>query len=373
MPIAPLVPPPLGVKAASVIVIDDASGKVLWSRDPDTPRYPASTTKIMTGLLLAERTKPGEIVVAPPGVKGVTPSIMNLKPGEKLSANDLLAGMMLRSANDGCVAAAVHVSGSVPAFVELMNVKARELGLLRTHFRNPNGLPNSYHVSTARDLATLGRFALRNERFAAIVRMPSKKIARSIVARDTLMTNRNRWLKKDPTAIGIKTGWTTASRNTYVGAVQRDFRMVDAILRTEGWVDDHAALVKWAYANWTAGRVYKAGEIVGETLAEGGASPVPVTPMENATIVRAKVAPEAIATIEIPAGLAAPVAKGTRVGTFVLTDAEGFRREVPLLAAETVERSTVATARSWWPGGLLLGGVALASRRRRRTGRKKVR
>src|SRR5688500_11981006 len=101
------------VTAKSAIIIDADSGKVLWERAADTPRYPASTTKIMTAMLLLERCPPGEMVKAPPGVVHVKPSTMNLKPGEKVPAQDMLYALMLRSANDGAHAVAAHVGGSI--------------------------------------------------------------------------------------------------------------------------------------------------------------------------------------------------------------------------------------------------------------------
>jgi D-alanyl-D-alanine carboxypeptidase len=102
-------------------VIEAETGKVLWSKDPDTPRFPASTTKIMTGLLLLERCKPDDIIVAPPDVENVKEASMHLKPGEQVKAKDMIYALMLRSANDGCYAVACHIGGSVEGFAQIMN------------------------------------------------------------------------------------------------------------------------------------------------------------------------------------------------------------------------------------------------------------
>jgi len=125
------------------------------SKNADIPRYPASTTKVMTGLLLAENTLPEDTIVAPSDVDAITGSKMHLKPGEKVSAGDMLYALMLRSANDGCYAVALHISGSVPAFAKLMNQRAQELGCTHTHFHNPNGLNDTQHLTTAHDLAMI--------------------------------------------------------------------------------------------------------------------------------------------------------------------------------------------------------------------------
>lgn len=357
-------PPPQGVQAASVLVVDDGSGKVLFARNADTPRFPASTTKIMTGLLLAERLKPGDIVTAPKGIEKIEPSKMGLKSGERLSAKALLTGIMLRSANDGCVVAAKRMGGSIPGFAKLMNARARELGCLDTNFVTPNGLHDSRHVTTARDLVTMGRAAMRNPFFAEIVGTRKAVIERSINQREKVLYNRNRWLQKDPTAEGIKTGWTTPARNTYVGAVRRSFRMVDAILRTESYMDDHKALVDWTYDTYTKGRAFPAGEAMGEYEVADGATTVSVAPTEEAYLPRAFQDPEA--TVEVRVTATAPISVGQTIGVLILTDASGFERTVPVVALTETPVSWSARARtgSPWLGGLLVGGLLI----RRRTG-----
>src|SRR5580704_7917858 len=157
--------PNLDVTAPSAIVISAETGQVLWSKDADTPRYPASTTKIMTALLLIERCKPDEIITAPKGIKTVGESSMHLEEGEQITAHDMLYALLLRSANDGCVAVADHISGSVPAFVAMMNARALELGCTHTHFDNPNGLNDTKHWTTAHDLALIAREAMTHPEF----------------------------------------------------------------------------------------------------------------------------------------------------------------------------------------------------------------
>ena len=129
----------LDVSAKTAIVIDASSGKVLWSKNPESSMYPASTTKIMTGLLLVEHCKPNDIITAPYDIETIKEASMHLKPGERVTAHDMLYAIMLRSANDGCYAIAKHISGSVEAFAKLMNERARQVGCSNTHFVNPNG------------------------------------------------------------------------------------------------------------------------------------------------------------------------------------------------------------------------------------------
>ncbi len=263
--------PALDLSAKSALIMDADSGIVIWSKDADTPRPPASTTKVMTGLLLLERTLPTDMVVAPKDVGQVKESSMNLKPGEKLSSLDLLYGIMLRSANDGCYAAAVHIAGSVPKFAELMNARAKQIGCRTASFKNPHGLTQAGHVLSARDLALIGREAMKFKTFREVVKSRTHPIVRSINQGDKLMVNRNRYLRKDPTADGIKTGFTTPARQCYVGsATRKGYRLITVILKSEGYRKDHAAMLDWGYKNFSPFTWYDKDALVSEPeLADG--------------------------------------------------------------------------------------------------------
>src|SRR5688572_28414556 len=157
------------VSALSAIIVDERTGKVLWSKNPDAPRYPASTTKIMTAMLLIELCRPNEFITAPADVEKVTEASLNLKPGEKISVKDMVYALMIRSANDGAYSVARHISGSVESFAELMNSRAFELGCTGTSLKNPHGLNNKDHVTTARDLAIMARAAMKYPEFRQAV------------------------------------------------------------------------------------------------------------------------------------------------------------------------------------------------------------
>ncbi len=241
------------VKAESAIILDAHSGKVLWSKNPDLALFPASTTKIMTALLLIERCGLDEVITAPADIETVKEASLHLKPGEQLKVRDMLYAILLRSANDACYAVAVHVGGSAPKFVEMMNTRAQAIGCTGTHFHNPNGLMDKEHKTTARDLALMGREAMKNPTFSGIVGQYKKQISRSVNWQDTIMVNHNKLLRADRTIDGIKTGYTKPAGNCFVGSCTRNgVRLITALLKSNraSWQNDQEALVRWGFANF---------------------------------------------------------------------------------------------------------------------------
>jgi D-alanyl-D-alanine carboxypeptidase (penicillin-binding protein 5/6) len=249
------------LSAKSAIVIDAVSGKILWAKDADALRYPASTTKIMTGMLLLEHCKADDIIVAPLDVTKVREASMHLKPGERVAAHDMLYALMLRSANDGCYAVARHISGSVEAFSKLMNWRAKEIGCTHTHFDNPNGLNDPIHYTTAHDLALMGREAMKYPAFRQAVRTYKYEIQRSSDSRDRLMVNHDKYLLKDPSADGIKTGYTVPAGHCFVGSCSRNgFHVITVVMKSDHWQLDHQALLHWAFGKFQLKDRFSAGK-----------------------------------------------------------------------------------------------------------------
>jgi D-alanyl-D-alanine carboxypeptidase (penicillin-binding protein 5/6) len=334
------------ISAQSAIIIDAGSGKVLWEKDADTPRFPASTTKIMTGLLLIEHCLPSDIITAPADIEKVKESSMHLKPFEQVTAENMLYAMMLRSANDGCYATAIHIAGSVPAFAQMMNERARQIGCTHTNFHNPNGLNDPLHTTSARDLALIAREAMKYETFRNVVRTKKKTISRSINWKDTNMVSRNKWLMKDPTADGIKTGYTIPAGHCYVGSATRNgFRVITAILKSANWQQDHKQLLDWAFAKFEKQQEVKAGEIVGKIPVSGGTSAeVEVAAKNDAYAVGLKgdtYVERVMETTQAPA----PIKEGDTVGALIFRDKGGFEQRVPLVARESVSMSPITAVK----------------------------
>ncbi|MBN9501832.1 MAG: hypothetical protein BGO01_06495 [Armatimonadetes bacterium 55-13] len=352
------------VSAKSAIIIDADSGKVLWEKDADTPRYPASTTKIMTAMLLIERCLPTDVIVAPKNIEEVKEASLHLKPGEKISVKDMLYALMLRSANDGCVAVAEHISGSVQAFAKLMNDRAKELGCTHTNFNNPNGLNDPKHTISARDLATIARQAMKYDQFRAVVKTQKVTIERSSDSKDLLLTNHNKWLAKDATADGIKTGWTIPAGRCYVGSATRNgYRVITVVLKSEDWQVDHQNMLNWAFKNYDRTLYAKKGDTIAKApIASGSLKEIPAKIKNEVFHIARKGTepPVAIKTDYVP-NLTAPITSGQEIGTVTLTDGTGWEVKSPLLAGADVAYVAASSGTTTTKAGFgILGGALLA-------------
>ena len=205
------------VQARSGILIERQSGKVLWKKNPDLRLAPASCTKIMTALLILERYKDlGRYVRVPSAATEHQTVAVGLMPGDHITVQQALRALLIKSANDAAITLAYAVGGNEPGFVALMNQRAKQLGLTNTHFVNSRGTPKPGHYSSARDLARLGRYAMRDARFRAIVSTKTTVI-RWPPSHAVSVTSHNRLLDY-PWGNGIKTGATQQSKMVLVGS-----------------------------------------------------------------------------------------------------------------------------------------------------------
>lgn len=216
---APAEGPFPGGAAAYLVQVD---GRTLWSRDADRALPPASLTKIMTALVFIESGKPLDgVVTVSARAQRAGGSRLGLKAGERMRAGDALAATLLRSANDACLALAEHVAGDKAGFVALMNRRARDLGLARTHFTNPCGHDEAWHRSSARDLMVLAEAAMALPLFAELVKTVDLRIA-TLDGRRFEVENKNELVGRYPGAIGIKSGFTPRAGKCLVALARRD-------------------------------------------------------------------------------------------------------------------------------------------------------
>lgn len=239
---------PENVSAVSAIVIEADTGTSLWEKNADEHRAMASTTKIMTALLTIEAGDLDREFTVDPLAILVEGTSMGLREGDRVSRRDLLYGILLPSGNDAANAAAVSVSGSISSFVKLMNSRAKELGLSDTQFVTPSGLDAQGHYTTARDLAKLTAFAMKNEVFREVVACKSAEVEFGNPPYKRTLYNSNKMLKRYDGAIGVKTGFTDNARRCLVSAAERDGVTLIAVTLNAGddW-NDHTKMLDYGF------------------------------------------------------------------------------------------------------------------------------
>lgn len=231
------------LSARSAIIIDAKSGEILYSQAPDLPGQPASTLKVLTGLLAINSLKGTEMVEVSHRAALMPSSKVNLQPGKNYRANDLINAVLLASANDASVALAEKIAGSENDFARLMTAKARTLGATNTECKTASGLTAPGQKSTARDLATIFRSAMQERAFAERMAMITCKTSDGKVLR-----NHNKALWRMDCAEGGKTGYTQAARQTYVGKFSRDDKdLIVALLGSETMWKDIRNLVNYGF------------------------------------------------------------------------------------------------------------------------------
>ena len=354
------------VTAKAALLMDAETGDILFEKSANAVRQPASTTKIMTALLALEKIPAGTMITAPPNIGKVGGSSMNLKPGETLTREDALFGLMLRSGNDMAHALAVHISGSESAFAKLMNERAKQIGCKSTNFQNPHGLPNDKHLTTAYDLALIAREAMKNDFFRRIVATPKWFVMRSHNQKDLMIENNNRLLLEDAFLEGVKTGYTRAAGRCFVGSRnENNLRLISVVLGSDSWTDDTKTLFNWGYeAVELRGRFAK-GDAIGSVEVIGGMEPSARVGFRDAADVYAARG----STWQVVYGKhEAPVAVDDPAGVLRYYDGYGNQVELPLVFIEDVAQKPLAMAlagdwRSWaWLG---FGALCVAAVRRR--------
>lgn len=238
------------VSATAVLVKDLDLDFLFFVKDPDKRVPIASTTKIMTAMIALDYYKPDDILIVPKSAlkEGST---MELQEGEKLSVRSLLYGLLLNSGNDAAYTLAANYPGGVPAFVQAMNSKANNLGLLNTHFENPAGFDNPNHYSSVVDLAKMASVAIENPLLSRI--FATKEATVSSVDNNVIhsLKNLNKLLGM-PGVIGIKTGTTPIAKENLVGLVQRDgHKILTVVLGSDDRFGETESLLDWSYKNFT--------------------------------------------------------------------------------------------------------------------------
>ncbi len=331
------------ISAQRAILVDASTGRVLYEKNADEKSLIASTTKIMTALVVCEQCNVLDRMRIPKEAVGVEGSSMYLKEGEVLTIQDLLYGLMLHSGNDAAVALAIYCGGTVEGFAELMNDEARRLGLTGTHFANPNGLDHPDHYSTARDLAVLTAHAMENPIFAKTVS------TKTITVGNRCLTNHNKLLWQIPGAEGVKTGFTKAAGRILVSSAKRNGRRLIAVTihDPDDW-KDHSALMEDGFSRYQQKTVVLAGTVLGSRTVFGGQSQqVELIAAEDFSYALTQdEQPELV--LSGPEFVYAPVAQNASAGTAYICLAGKPVGKVNLIYGSTVEQQEAPQRRHIW-------------------------
>ena len=248
--------------ARGMCTIEVSSGRVLYEKNADAQLPMASTTKIVTAITVLENCDDLEqIVKVNDRAIGIEGTSIYLQKGEELTVRELLLGMMLRSGNDASMALALHISPTREEFNEKMNEVARKAGATNSSFKNPHGLDEEGHYTTARDLALISAYAMRNPQFAEIAASKSAKI--NGVEYPRVLKNKNRLLSSMKTCVGVKTGFTKKAGRCYVGALtQNNMTVVCVVLNCGPMFEEAAALMEQATREFTMQRILTADDFI---------------------------------------------------------------------------------------------------------------
>jgi D-alanyl-D-alanine carboxypeptidase (penicillin-binding protein 5/6) len=353
-------PQPPEVAAKAYLLIDVTANQILAAKDPDMAVEPASLTKLMTAYLVFDALKSRKI-----DLKQTLPvserawkmpgSRMFLDPKMRVPVEDLIKGMVVQSGNDATVALAEGVGGSVERFVQMMNDQTRVLGMKNTTYRNPEGLNESGHTTTARDLGMLATRLMRDfPEYVPYYAIKKYRYEGTPAANDS---NRNLLMFRDATVDGLSTGQTKAAGYCLVATAKRDFpnvgarRLMSVVLGADSEnarANESQKLLNWGYSAFDAVKLFDAGQPVLSPSVWQGKTPVVKLGSFQPLVVAIPSGAAAQIKTEVarPDPLVAPFAKGQRVGSLKVLRADQLLFEVPLVALEPVEQAGVL-GRAW--------------------------
>ncbi len=340
--------PVQAISAEKAIVLDAVTGRTLYEKNPDQQALIASTTKIMTALVICEQCNVLDRMRIPKEAVGIEGSSMYLREGEILTIQELLYGLMLHSGNDAAVALAIYCGGTVEGFAQLMNDKAHKLGLTQTHFENPNGLDSPGHYSTARDMAKLAAYAMKNPIFAKTVS------TKTVTVGNRSLRNHNKLLWSLQGADGVKTGFTKAAGRILISSATRQGRRLIAVTMNDpnDW-KDHTTLLEDGFSRYHVCSIVEKGDCLGTREVAGGDFGY-VQLIADADFSYSLTDGEKPEIVIKGSGFVyAPVVKGQSAGSaYICIDGNAVGR-IPLIFGETVEQERQEEPGFWerfWGG-----------------------
>lgn len=307
--------------SSSEIVMDVNTNRVLYSKNADDKKFMASTTKILTAIVIIESSNIDDQVEITGKTIGIEGSSIYLEKGEILTVKDLLYGLMLRSGNDCAETLAVYKSGSIDDFAELMNNKAKEIGANNSHFVNPHGLHDDNHYTTAYDLALISCYAMKNPIFKEIVSTKKTIIPFSTKNTKRVLINKNKMLSEFDGATGIKTGFTKKAGRCLVSSCFRDgMELVSVVLNCPPMFERSKELLNDAFNKYSTYKLVESDDVVDFVAVENSIEKCPIY-LKNDLILPLSDYEKNNYTIEyeIPEVLLLPIKKDEEIGKIKIT------------------------------------------------------
>lgn len=353
------------ISAPSVILMDYASGKILYEKNANQRMYPASTTKLMTAILTLENCELSDIATVSYNAIMTVPSgytNANLHVDEELTIEQLLHILLIPSANDAANVLAEHIAGSVESFSTMMNTKALELGCKDTHFVNPSGIHDENHYSTAYDLALIGKYAMKfdiikeivtKETYTLPITNKHDKTDRIFATTNRLVLNKSKNTDYYEYATGLKTGYTLASKNCIVASAKKDnMELICVILGCEKGTANHAenkfsqskTLFEYGFSHYAYKNLTKANElfkVISPKHASKENSNLDVLYENdiNAFITANDLTTDFTPTVTLDEKIKAPISKGSVVGN-IRYEIEGITYQTNLIAGQDIQVNT---------------------------------
>lgn len=340
--------PAIVTTAESAVLMDYATGKVLFEKNADKELPPASVTKVMTLLVALDALEQGKVkltdkISTSENAANMGGSQIYLEPGEEMSMKTMLISIAVGSANDACVAVAEHIAGSHEAYVKMMNDKAAALGLKHTHFANAYGLPAEKHYTSSRDLAVMIREASKYPLFSELVGIKRHDLRGG----KFVLWNTNKLLWWYRGTEGGKTGWTNEAKYCLASTAKRDnFRLIAVVMATpepRSHFRESMKLYNYGFAQYEAVPIAKAGQILGKVRVHKGTLDwVEVTPKEDVVAVVRKGQKESVTykLFTVPV-TTAEVAKGMPLGSVTVYNEKQKALQIDLISTKAVPEGTV--------------------------------
>ncbi|MDK2835390.1 MAG: hypothetical protein PWP21_167 [Thermosediminibacterales bacterium] len=326
--------PPL-INSKSAILMDVNTGRILYGKNIHEKRPMASTTKIMTAIVALENGNLSDIVTISPKAAKIEGSKIYLKPGEKLTLEELVYGLLMMSGNDAAVAIAEHIGKSVEGFAEIMNKKAISLGALNTNFKNPHGLDAEGHYTTAYDLALITRYGLSIPKFREILQTKHKVIT------NRQLYNKNRLLSQYEGGDGVKTGYTSKAGRCFVGSATRNnWQLISVVLNSPSIWRETKSLLDFGFKEYSPVNLFHKNQVIKKIDVKQGIKDKVDLIIKDDVIIPLKAGEkkDIKVTIDYKKFVIAPVDKDKPVGNLKLFFKDTLVSQFPLVTKEFIER-----------------------------------